>query len=58
MGQGKQVEGGVWKSLGEKNFWLSFSCVIFLGKWKKGMKNLGRWWKRGEWVGCLGYFKK
>ncbi len=33
------------KSLGEQNFWVSFSCVIFLGKGRKGMRSFGRWWK-------------
>ncbi len=33
------------KSLEEKNFWVSSSCVIFLGKGRKGMKSLGRWWE-------------
>ncbi len=33
-------------------------CVIFLGKARRRMMNLSRWWKEGEWVGCLGYFKR
>jgi len=32
--------------------------VIFLGKGMKRMMSLGRWWKEGKWVGCLGYFEK
>jgi hypothetical protein len=32
--------------------------VIFLGKGKRRMGSLGRWWKGEEWVGCLGYFEE
>jgi hypothetical protein len=32
--------------------------VIFLGKERRKMMSLSRWWKEGEWVGCLGYFEK
>jgi hypothetical protein len=45
MGQGKQVKRGVLKSLGERSFWLSSSCVIFLGKGRRRMRSFGRWWK-------------
>jgi len=34
------------------------SSVIFLGKGRRRMMNLSRWWKKGEWVGCLGYFER
>ncbi len=33
-------------------------CVIFLGKGRRWMMSLSRWWKEGEWVGCLGYFER
>jgi hypothetical protein len=46
------------KKLREEEFRGFFSCVIFLGKEKKRMMSLSRWWKVGEWVGCLGYFKR
>ncbi len=56
MGQGEQAKGGVLKSLGEKSFWDFFLCDF---SWKTcRMKNIGKWWKKGEWVECLGYFKK
>jgi hypothetical protein len=58
MGQKKTIEGGVLKSLGERSFWVFSSCVIFLGKGRRGMKSLDRWWKGGEWIGFLGYFEK
>jgi hypothetical protein len=32
--------------------------LFFLGKERRRMMNLNRWWKEGEWVGCLGYFKR
>jgi hypothetical protein len=58
MGQGKQAEGGVLKKLRGEEFLVASSCVIFLGKGRKGMRNISRWWKGGEWVECLGHFKK
>ncbi len=57
MGQGEQTEGGVLKSLGEKNFWGLFLCDFF-EKGKRGMRSIGRWWKGEEWVEILGYFKE
>jgi hypothetical protein len=36
----------------------SFSCVIFLGKERRKMMSFSRWWKKGEWAGCLGYFER
>jgi hypothetical protein len=50
IGQRKQVQGG--------GFGGSSKRVIFLGKGKRRMNSLSRWWKKGEWVGCLGYFKR
>ncbi len=39
--------------------WGGFLLVlVFLGKGKKRMMSLSRWWKEGEWVSCLGYFEK
>jgi hypothetical protein len=32
--------------------------LFFLGKERRRMMNLRRWWKEEEWVGCLGYFKR
>jgi hypothetical protein len=46
------------EKLGEEDVWGYFSCVIFLGKGKRRMMSLSRWWKEGEWVGCLGYFER
>jgi hypothetical protein len=46
------------KSLGKRSLWGVFSCVIFLGKERRRMMSLSRWWKEGKWVGCLGYFKR
>jgi hypothetical protein len=46
------------KSLGEKSFWGFFSCVVFFGRRRRRMMSLNKWWKEGEWVGCLGYFKR
>ncbi len=57
MGQGEQVEGGVLKSLGERNFWSFSSCVIFLRKGKEGwgvLVNGGR--GKVGWI--LGYFEE
>jgi hypothetical protein len=36
----------------------SSSCVIFLGKRRRRIMSISRWWKEGEWVGCLEYFEK
>jgi hypothetical protein len=48
-----------WWKVGERGvFGGSFSCVIFLGKWRRRMRSLNRWWKEGKWVGCLGYFER
>jgi len=44
--------------LGERSFWGFSSYVIFLGKGKRKMMNLIKWWEEGEWVGCLGYFER
>jgi len=42
-----------------KEFWGKFfSYVVFLGRGRRRMMSLSRWWKEGEWVGCLGYFEK
>jgi hypothetical protein len=57
MGQGERAEGGVLKTLGGEEF-VVFSCVIFFGKGRRRMRSIGRWWKGGEWVECLGYFKE
>jgi hypothetical protein len=35
-----------------------FSNVIFFRKERRRMMNFSRWWKEGEWVGCLGYFER
>jgi hypothetical protein len=32
--------------------------ISFGEREKKMMVSLSRWWKKGEWVGCLGYFEK
>jgi hypothetical protein len=58
IGQQKQAQERVMKSLGKKSLWGSFSYVIFLKKGRRRMMSLSRWWKEGEWVGCLGYFKR
>jgi len=41
----EKAQGGVLKSLEERSFWVSYSCVIFLGKGRRGMRSFGRWWK-------------
>jgi hypothetical protein len=51
IGQRKQAQGGVMKSLGKDEFRRSFSCVIFLGKGRRRRMSLGRWCKEGEWIG-------
>jgi hypothetical protein len=44
---------------GEKGvFWGSYSCVIFLGKGRRRMMSLSRWWKKGGRVGCWGTLKE
>jgi hypothetical protein len=58
IGQKEQTERGVIKSLGRRVGGGFSSCVIFLGKGRRRMMSLSRWWKKGKWVGCLGYFKK
>jgi hypothetical protein len=58
IGQKKQVQRGVIKSLEKRNFWGVFFFCDFLGKGRRRMRSLSRWWKEGEWVGCLGYFKR
>jgi hypothetical protein len=47
----------VFEKLGEEEF-LEVFFLIFLDEGRKRMKSLGRWWKGGEWVGCLGYFEE
>ncbi len=45
--QKKQAQGGVMKGLGERTFWgRSFSWVVFLGKGRRRMMHIGKWWKR------------
>ncbi len=56
--QKEQAQKGVVKSLGERSFWGSSSYVIFLGKGRRRMMSLSKWWEEGEWVGCLGYFER
>jgi len=56
MGQREQAKGRVLKS-SRSCFWLSSSCVIFLGKWKRGMRNLGRWWKGEKGLDVWGVLK-
>jgi hypothetical protein len=34
--------------LGEKSLWGASSCVIFLGKERRRMMSLSRWWKERE----------
>ncbi len=58
MGQGKQAEGRILKSLGERSFWLSSSCVIFIGKGRRGMRSLGRWWEGESGLDVWGYFEE
>jgi hypothetical protein len=48
--QRKQVQG--------RGFGGSSERVIFFGKGRKRMMSFNRWWKKGEWVGCLGYFER
>jgi hypothetical protein len=38
-------------SLGKKKFEKFFSSVIFVGKGRRRRMSLGRWWKKGEWIG-------
>jgi hypothetical protein len=57
MRQREQAQGRVIKKF-EEIMEGSSSCVIFLGKERRRMMSLSRWWKEGEWVGCLGYFEK
>jgi len=46
-------------NFGEEKFWGgSSSCVIFLGEWRRRRMSFSRWWKEGEWVGCLGYSER
>jgi hypothetical protein len=44
------------EKLGGKEFLrgLFFLCCL---SWKR-MMNFSRWWKKGKWVGCLGYFER
>jgi hypothetical protein len=58
MGQGKQFEGGVLKSLGERSFWVFSFCVIFFGKGRRGMRSLSRWWEGESGLDVWGYFKE
>jgi len=46
------------KKLGGEEFLGFSSCVIFPGKGRKRMMSLRRWWKKGEWIECLGYSKR
>jgi hypothetical protein len=54
--ENKLKEG--YEKFGEEGVWGSSYYVIFLGKGRKRMMNFRRWWKEGEWVGCLVYFER
>jgi hypothetical protein len=41
-----------------KEFLVVYSSVIFLGKGKRRMESIGKWWKGGKWVEFLGCFKE
>ncbi len=46
------------EKLGGEEFLVTSSYVIFLGKGRKGMRSIGKWWKGGKWVECFGVLKK
>jgi hypothetical protein len=39
------------KGLGKEEFKRSSSCVIFFGKGRRRNMSIGRWCKKGEWIG-------
>jgi hypothetical protein len=48
----------VFEKLGGEEFLGVFFLCDFLGKGRRKMRSLGRWWKGGKWVGCLEYFEE
>jgi hypothetical protein len=47
------------EKLGEKEFVRGLLLVLFfLGKGRRRMMGLSRWWKKGGWVRCLRYFER